>query len=103
MRTIVAALAALVLWTGTAIAQCCGDCNGDGRVSISDLVTAVNNALDNCGAPTSTPTRIPTATPTPQNRCPSTFTNNQGACLFNGRFNQGCGASLSSTFNSNGS
>lgn len=103
MRSLFVAIAVVCVMTGRAAAQCCGDCNGDGRVSISDLVTAVNNALDNCGAPTSTPTLVPTATPTPPNRCRSTFTNNQGACLFSGHFNQGCGAALPSTFTSNGS
>jgi hypothetical protein len=103
MRSLFVALAVLFATTGSAGAQCCGDCNGDGRVSISDLVTAVNNALDNCGAATSTPTPQPTVTPTPPNRCPSTFTDNQGACLFSGHFNQGCGAALPSTFTSNGS
>jgi hypothetical protein len=40
----------LALAAGTAGAQCCGDCNGDGSVTINDLITAVNNALDGCGA-----------------------------------------------------
>jgi hypothetical protein len=35
--------------TPTATAPpCCGDCNGDGMVSINELITAVNNALDGC-------------------------------------------------------
>jgi hypothetical protein len=95
MRLAFVAVVAFFIWAARADAQCCGDCDGDGRVSISDLVTAVNNSLDNCGAPT--------ATPTPPNRCPSTFTDNQGACLFSGHFNQGCGAELPSTFTRNGS
>jgi hypothetical protein len=92
------AVVALFIWAARVDAQCCGDCDGDGRVSISELITAVNNSLDNCGAPLLTPT----ATPTPPNVCPSTFRDNNGACLFSGHFNQGCGAALPSTFTSNG-
>ncbi len=56
--------------------HCKGDFNGDNRVSIDELVTAVNNALSGCpvppttpsvtpsGAPTATPTNIPTVLPT---------------------------------------
>jgi hypothetical protein len=29
-------------------AQCCGDCNGDGHVTIDEILTAVNNALNGC-------------------------------------------------------
>jgi hypothetical protein len=94
---------------GGAAAQCCGDCRGDGNVTIDDLITAVNNALSNCGAPTptpvntATPSRRPTATRTPNDVCRSTFTNNGGgACVFRGTFNRGCGNALSSTFQSNG-
>ena len=29
---------------------CCGDCNGDGEVTIDELITAVNNALNGCTA-----------------------------------------------------
>jgi len=31
-----------------AAAQCCGDCNGDGAVTVDELVTAVNRALESC-------------------------------------------------------
>jgi len=31
-------------------AQCCGDCNGNGEVTINELVTAVNSALAECPA-----------------------------------------------------
>src|SRR4249920_3030906 len=40
----------LVLGAGAAGAQCCGDCSGDGNVTINDLITAVNNALNGCPA-----------------------------------------------------
>jgi hypothetical protein len=31
-----------------AAAQCCGDCNGDGAVTVDDILTAVNHALTSC-------------------------------------------------------
>jgi len=31
-----------------AVGQCCGDCNGDGSVTIDELVKAVNRSLDGC-------------------------------------------------------
>lgn len=37
-------------------AQCCGDCNGDGQVTIAELVVAVNHALSGCSEATATPT-----------------------------------------------
>jgi hypothetical protein len=37
-------------------AQCCGDCNGDGQVTIAELVVAVNHALSGCSEGTATPT-----------------------------------------------
>ncbi|MBX3024794.1 hypothetical protein KF840_07775 [bacterium] len=105
----------LLLTAGQAGAQCCGDCSGDGNVTINDLITAVNNALNGCAAVTPTggtpatptrtptPTRQPTATRTPNNRCPSTFsTQGSNLCLFNGTFNRSCGGSLNGTFSSNG-
>jgi hypothetical protein len=44
--------------------QCCGDCNGDGEVTIDEIITAVNIALEllPCEVPVST--RTPTAPPT---------------------------------------
>jgi len=35
-----------------AAARCCGDCNGDGHVTIDEILTSVNNALTNCPATT---------------------------------------------------
>ena len=32
-------------------AQCCGDCNADGRVGISELIVSVNAALSDCAGP----------------------------------------------------
>jgi len=39
-------------------AQCCADCNGDGKVSIAEIVAAVNIALgrEPCSASTAIPT-----------------------------------------------
>ncbi len=112
-----------LLWTvGDAAAQCCGDCAGDGEVTIDDLIKAVNNALNGCsvatpttvGTPptatrTPTPTRKPTntrkptATATPVGVCRSTFsTSGNNLCLFNGTYNRGCGSALNGTFSSNG-
>jgi hypothetical protein len=31
-----------------AAAQCCGDCNGDGAVTVDELIAAVNRALGDC-------------------------------------------------------
>ncbi|MFN8644105.1 MAG: hypothetical protein U0802_21535 [Candidatus Binatia bacterium] len=106
-------------------AACCGDCAGDGSVTIDDLVRAVNNALDSCapaatatptlavtpGTPTRTATRTrqptntrrPTATATPVPTCRSSFsTQGSNLCLFNGTYNRSCGSALGSTFSSNG-
>jgi uncharacterized protein DUF1566 len=35
-------------WPMHAIAECCGDCDGNGSVAINELITAVNNALGEC-------------------------------------------------------
>jgi hypothetical protein len=32
----------------SAIGQCCGDCNGDGAVTVDEILTAVNHAMTNC-------------------------------------------------------
>jgi len=53
---------ALALGPGIAGAQCCGDCDGDREVTVSELIAAVNNALLDCQEETSTP--APTGTPT---------------------------------------
>lgn len=110
MKTWLIALALFATATAdTASAQCCGDCGGDGNVSIADLIVAVNNALGGCGITTATPvrtatpTRKPTATRTPSDRCPSTFADSgTNLCSFRGLYNEGCGMQLESTFSSNG-
>jgi hypothetical protein len=48
MVKIAVVLASLALTASAVAAQCCGDCNGDGQVSINELITAVNNALAGC-------------------------------------------------------
>jgi len=90
MRILILALALLMLAMRPAAAQCCGDCGGDGQVSISDLVTAVNNALGGCGGPTPTPTVALDA-------CPIDFNDDNTQpgtpdCYYRGRWNQSCGA-----------
>jgi hypothetical protein len=42
-----AALATLLMTTA-AIGQCCGDCNGDGQVTVDEILTSVNRALSGC-------------------------------------------------------
>jgi len=48
MRTIILASCVLALTVVHADAQCLGDFNGDGKVTIDELITAVNNSLSNC-------------------------------------------------------
>jgi len=42
------AAASLLLAPHAAAAQCCGDCSGDGSVTIDDILTVVNHALTSC-------------------------------------------------------
>jgi len=109
MRGTILAVAIVCGLAGSAAGQCCGDCDGTGQVTINELITAVNNALNGCGGatptqgPPPTATRRPTATPTQAGRCPFTFTSGgPGVCSFSGHFNRGCGDELSSVFASNG-
>lgn len=44
----IALVAMLALRAADVAAQCCGDCNGDGAVTVNEIVTAVNRALTNC-------------------------------------------------------
>jgi uncharacterized protein (TIGR02246 family) len=38
-----------VAWSpARAVGQCCGDCNGDGVVTVDEIVTTVNRALGSC-------------------------------------------------------
>jgi hypothetical protein len=41
-------VATLGLIVRPAAAQCCGDCNGDGAVTVDELIAAVNRALGDC-------------------------------------------------------
>ncbi|MBI3786261.1 MAG: hypothetical protein HY270_22970 [Deltaproteobacteria bacterium] len=74
---------------------CPGDLNGDHEVTIDELVTAVNAALNGCPAvptPTATPTPKPTPTAGPITGCSIRF--DQGAgdfCIFIGHINTACG------------
>ncbi|HSQ00502.1 MAG TPA: hypothetical protein VL049_25045, partial [Candidatus Dormibacteraeota bacterium] len=65
MRMLLVALAALWWTAAPAAGQCCGDCAGDGQVTIDDLIRAVNNALNGCSEATPTSGTPPTATRTP--------------------------------------
>ena len=39
----------IVAWNpARAAGQCCGDCSGDGVVTINEVITAVNRALEGC-------------------------------------------------------
>jgi len=46
--SLTACAALLGLVPADTLGQCCGDCNGDGQVTINELVTAVNRALEGC-------------------------------------------------------
>jgi hypothetical protein len=46
---LVAAWVVAVAWSpGRSAGQCCGDCNGDGQVTVDEILTAVNRALTGC-------------------------------------------------------
>lgn len=115
-RIVMLGLVLLCAGAGPVAGQCCGDCAGDGSVTIDDLIRAVNNALGGCPqetptvGPSPTRTRVPTntrkptATRTPNDRCSSTFnTEGNNLCTFRGTYNRGCGNEVNSTFSSNGS
>jgi hypothetical protein len=102
MRTLLLAIFLVGALASSAAAQCCGDCAGDGSVTIDDLIRAVGNALDGCAetptvGPSATPTRQPTPTRTPI-RCPRDFTDTNNQCTFNGRYNAGCGSAVTAAF-----
>lgn len=63
-----------VVARGAAAQSCCGDCNGDGSVTVDEIVTTVILALDGC--PDVTPLVTPTLTlsPTPTREPQSTPT-----------------------------
>lgn len=45
---VIALVPTMVASTRPSAAQCLGDFNGDSKVTIDELITAVNNSLDNC-------------------------------------------------------
>jgi len=46
-------------------AQCCDDCDGNGVVTIDEILTGVNNALNGCSMLSTSPTPGPSPTPLP--------------------------------------
>ena len=85
MRT----LLMLLVLAAPALGQCPGDVNGDRRVTVAELVQAVNAALDGCDEPTPSATARPTATPVAITGCPVRFTDDNTAdeapaCWFTG-------------------
>jgi len=85
MRTAAAAL--LILFAAAPVsAQCSGDMDQDGQVSVADVIAVVNQALGDCGTP-----------PTPTTACPYTLSQNNGEagqpyCVFAGLPRSGCSA-----------
>jgi len=82
------ALFVLLAAAGPSAAQCCGDCDGTGEVTINELIRAVNNSLNGCSDVT--PTVVPDGCPVDfedDNIDPST-----PACFYIGRWNATCGA-----------
>ena len=51
MRTLIAAGCMVALTIARGDAQCPGDFNGDGTVSINEFITAVSNSLLGCPTP----------------------------------------------------
>jgi hypothetical protein len=54
----------IVIGPAAGTAQCCGDCDSDGQVTVNELITAVNHALGDCPAEAATPTVTPTPSTT---------------------------------------
>jgi len=108
----------VVGWPPVAAAQSCVVCDGSPALTVDELVGAINKSLGGCevapATPTTTPTATatvthtptprPTVTPTRPPSCRSGFTTRgTNLCSFRGRFNLGCGNSLTSSFSSDGS
>jgi hypothetical protein len=111
-------LAVFIITTGTvpivsaparsAGAQTCkGDFNGDGRVTVDEIITTVLSALNGCvvqltPTPTQPPTRTPTPTQPPVTGCTLRFDQDYGGgrvCFFTGDINSTCGGdSLTMSF-----
>ena len=69
-------IALICLLGGTARAACCGDCDGDGQVQISELIQAVNAALGGCATPTDAPPTNTATTPATSTPGPARFVDN---------------------------
>lgn len=85
MRT----LLLLLVLAAPALGQCPGDVNGDRRVTVAELVQAVNAALSGCDEATPSATARPTATPVAITGCPVRLTDDNTAdespaCVFTG-------------------
>lgn len=96
-----------------ATAQSCVACDGSPALMVEELVGAINKSLGACDPLPPTPTATasvthtattrPTNTPTRPPSCRSGFTTRgTNLCSFRGRFNLGCGNSLTSSFSSDG-
>jgi hypothetical protein len=86
--------------------SCPGDLNGDGQVTVAELITAVNSALYGCSGHNTPTPPTPTPTPPPVTGCQLRFDVDYGAgnfCYFSGRFNAGCGSSVPVSFTTIGS
>jgi hypothetical protein len=90
MRAVVATT--VLLLAQHASGQCLGDFNGDGMVTINEIIIAVNNSLNGCQDVGPTPTPTPMA-----GVCPIDFSSDnsqQGTpdCFYMGSWNATCGA-----------
>lgn len=77
MRVLALAALLVLLSAALATAQMCGDCNGDNRVTVNELVESVQNALV-----TTEPTRTPVAVP----ECRLDVFREQTPCRFRGNY-----------------
>lgn len=101
----------LLFATATQAQTCCGDCNADGRIAVSELITAVGNNLAGCGEAAccgdcndSGEVRVNELIESVDNAldnciavrfCPMDLsTADPNACTFRGRFNGACGGRL---------
>jgi len=102
---------ALLFASATQAQTCCGDCNADGRIAVSELISAVGNNLTGCAAATccgdcdaSGEVRVNELIQSVDNAlndciavrfCPMDLSiADPNACTFRGRFNGACGGRL---------